>query len=328
MAVNSYKALQRRLATYLRNGAKKDNTIRKNKGNLVKLLSEKEHDEILTRLETERESSLKDYDSILVEVLTQNLVPILTSEASGPTKSSYYATVGNILKSRGYKKEEIKRLLPVLKDYRKEEEKVFNPITFQEYKKIQDAIKNRISTTKSKAQLYLAKRDFAILRLAYETGARSREIANLRWENIDFEGRTISLIDTDKKTRKAPVEKSTVDILKDLAQFHRENSKGRTSIKKGTFFKNRNGKRISTRSLRRKIELWMDEANIKESRQAEISLTSYRDAYAAYLVKKDIDIKSFTYLMGFTVGTNSKKTYYSIKNKIKRKGKKNKKQKK
>ncbi len=64
-------------------------------------------------------------------------------------------------------------------------------------------------------------RDFCLIRVPMKCGLRPGEIACLRWENVDFHGLTLNVIDSKKKVAfPIPIDLATADYLRELKADH------------------------------------------------------------------------------------------------------------
>jgi len=70
------------------------------------------------------------------------------------------------------------------------------------------------------AQKNCTARDFLLIRVGMKIGLRTGEIATLRIEDIDFEARSIKVLDSKKKVYfPLPLDPVTLELIKELCQF-------------------------------------------------------------------------------------------------------------
>ena len=70
------------------------------------------------------------------------------------------------------------------------------------------------------AQKHCTQRDFLIIRVGMKIGLRTGEIATLRIEDIDFEARSIKVLDSKKKVYfPLPLDPVTLELIKELCAF-------------------------------------------------------------------------------------------------------------
>jgi integrase len=123
------------------------------------------------------------------------------------------------------------------------------------------------------------------------SGAREGEIFNLRWENINFNTKFITLIDTknNNKTRHIPMTQEVEELLKNLKQ---ENTQGLA-------FKTRDGKPIKyiSKTFARAVEELGLNDGIDDARQRVVFHT-LRHSYASWLMMDGADLYVVKELMG------------------------------
>ncbi|MFQ6067619.1 MAG: tyrosine-type recombinase/integrase, partial [bacterium] len=101
-------------------------------------------------------------------------------------------------------------------------------------------------------------RDRAILELLYATGMRAAELVNLKVEDLDFGSETAKVRGKGSKERIIPVGSYAVKALTTYLPMRKE--KAKPGVK--ALFVNRFGGRLSDRSLRKKLNQYLELANI------------------------------------------------------------------
>lgn len=264
-----------KFAFYLRDKRRAEWTITTYARDLLKLLPTK---------------TFQDYGS-LAEEIDKEIRLIHENEDLKPStkarKSSTANTFLGFLKETGkikeaptyyYKKEE--RVPPVL-------------ITEKQFKNLMRSIP---------PTEYKRARDRAIFALMFYTGIRESEVVKLEDKNFEPEKRKMYVNITfgdSYKRRRLEVPKQAIreiDAYKKLYSAH-STRKGKPSLESETFFKSSRGKKISTRSVRRKLTKWTTRAGI------DATLLSLVYGYAKMQTDKGITPEQLTSLMGILHGS-------------------------
>lgn len=133
-------------------------------------------------------------------------------------------------------------------------------------------------------------RDAAILETLYSTGIRVSELVGLDIERIDFISGVVKVMGKGKKERLAPIGDKAMRVIR--AYLDKRN----LIIKqeKRALFLNKNGTRLTDRSVRRIIEKYIRVLSIKE----HISPHSLRHSFATHLLDRGADLRSVQELLG------------------------------
>ncbi|OGX28836.1 MAG: tyrosine recombinase XerC [Omnitrophica WOR_2 bacterium RIFCSPLOWO2_12_FULL_51_24] len=127
-------------------------------------------------------------------------------------------------------------------------------------------------------------RDRAILETLYSTGIRVSELVGLNVEHIDQIGGVIKVYGKGKKERIVPIGGRALQAIRDYL-------KKRDA--KALFF-NKNGGRLTDRSIRRIINKYITKASI----QQKISPHTLRHSFATHMLDHGADLRSVQELLG------------------------------
>jgi len=133
-------------------------------------------------------------------------------------------------------------------------------------------------------------RDRAILELLYATGMRAAELVNLEVENIDFGSETVKVLGKGSKERIIPVGSYAVKALTTYLPMRKDKVKPGVNA----IFVNRFGGRLSDRSLRKKMNKYLELAHIQKAAGPHI----LRHSFATHLLNRGADIRSIQELLG------------------------------
>jgi integrase/recombinase XerC len=138
----------------------------------------------------------------------------------------------------------------------------------------------------------LGARDKAMLECMYSTGIRVSELVGLNLEDIDFAGSVIRVRGKGKKERLAPMgQTAIVAVQKYLAM---RGGVVKDALPAGAMFINKHGHRLSTRSVRRKLDKYLIEAGL----DPDISPHTLRHSFATHMLNHGADLRSVQELLG------------------------------
>lgn len=142
----------------------------------------------------------------------------------------------------------------------------------------------------AKGEDFIRLRDMAILELLYATGMRAAELVNLEVEDLDFGSETVKVRGKGSKERIIPMGSYAVKALITYLPMRKE------EVKPGVkaLFINRFGGRLSDRSLRKKMNQYLELANIQKAAGPHI----LRHSFATHLLNRGADIRSIQELLG------------------------------
>lgn len=133
-------------------------------------------------------------------------------------------------------------------------------------------------------------RDRAILETLYSTGIRVGELVGLSVSDIDFIGGAVKVSGKGKKQRIAPIGDKAIRAIRDYLS---KRVRGKPSGKKAVFL-NKNGGRLSDRSVRRVVGKYIKLVALRE----DISPHTLRHSFATHLLNRGADLRSVQELLG------------------------------
>jgi len=136
----------------------------------------------------------------------------------------------------------------------------------------------------------LGLRDKAILETLYSTGMRVSELVNMDINNCDLVGGVVKVFGKGKKERLAPIGNKASKAIND---YIRASKLIRSSDKKAIFL-NKNGNRMTDRSVRRVVDRYVK----KTSLHNDISPHTFRHSFATHLLNRGADLRSVQELLG------------------------------
>ncbi len=151
------------------------------------------------------------------------------------------------------------------------------------------------------------KRDRAMFECLYSTGIRVSELAGTNLGNIDFPGRIIRVLGKGNKERIVPVGAKALDHI----QAYRDQLAvdGPKSMDPEAVFLNKNGGRLTTRSIRRILEKIVREMGLNRP----ISPHGLRHTFATHMLDNGADLRAVQELLGHaSVSTTGRYTHVSI----------------
>ena len=141
---------------------------------------------------------------------------------------------------------------------------------------------------------WLGARDRAILEVLYSTGMRVSELVALNMEDIDFLGEVIHIRGKGKKERIAPIGSSALQAIQHYIEFRNRRMANDGNFDPKVLFANKHGKRLSVRSVRRKMDKYLKEAGLDPS----ISPHTLRHSFATHMLNNGADLRSVQELLG------------------------------
>ena len=145
---------------------------------------------------------------------------------------------------------------------------------------------------------FLGCRDKAMLEVIYSTGMRVSELIGLNIEDVDFVGGVLKLRGKGRKERLSPIGENAVAAVKKYLEMRNQIvSPAETAT---ALFINKHGQRLSTRSVRRKLDKYLIEAHL----DPDISPHTLRHSFATHMLNHGADLRSVQELLGHaSVGT-------------------------
>ncbi|MDQ3730360.1 MAG: tyrosine recombinase XerC [Actinomycetota bacterium] len=144
----------------------------------------------------------------------------------------------------------------------------------------------------------LEARDRAMFELAYSCGLRAEEIVNLNVTSVDFESEALRVVGKGQKTRLVPIGEPAQRSLRRYLETARHALTHGPGVE--ALFLSRNGRRLSTSDVRRRLQIWVREL----SEHGRVSPHSLRHSFATHLLEGGADLRSIQELLGHsTVST-------------------------
>ena len=236
-----------------------------------------------------------------VAVETEQLVDQLLIGADVNEARSYLAH----LNEKGYSKATIARKLATLRSFYKflvkTNRRTANPLTavrtpkqdkklprFLEYEEIKRLLETPPIET------WLGARDRAILETLYSTGIRVSELVGLNMDDIDFLGEVVHIRGKGKKERIAPISSSALQAIQHYMEFRNKRAQSNTNFDMKVLFVNKHGQRLSTRSVRRKMDKYLKMVGLDPA----ISPHTLRHSFATHMLNNGADLRSVQELLG------------------------------
>lgn len=141
---------------------------------------------------------------------------------------------------------------------------------------------------------FLGARDRAILETLCGTGMRAGELAALNLSDIDFSSETIHVRPNGRKERVVPVDTETLQSIRRYIELKDARAKTNDCFDNKVLFVNRYGKRLNIRSVRRKMDKYLQMAGLDMLN----SPCTLRHSFARRMLKSGIDLRRLQKLMG------------------------------
>ena len=139
----------------------------------------------------------------------------------------------------------------------------------------------------------LGARDRAMLEVLFSTGVRVSELVDLNFADIDFVGQVIRVRGKGKKQRTAPIGETAIAAVKKYLELRRSDPRSATFDQEALFV-NKHGQRLSTRSVRRKLDKYLSQCGLDPS----ISPHTLRHSFATHMLNNGADLRSVQELLG------------------------------
>ncbi len=209
------------------------------------------------------------------------------------------------LNEKGYSKATIARKLATLRSFYKYLVKTnrcsANPLTairtpkqdkklprFLEY----EEVKRLLETPPTDS--WLGARDRAILETLYSTGVRVSELVALNMDDIDFLSEVIHIRGKGKKERITPISSSALQAIQHYMEYRNKRAQSNSHFDSKVLFVNKHGHRLSTRSVRRKMDKYLKMAGLDPA----ISPHTLRHSFATHMLNNGADLRSVQELLG------------------------------
>jgi integrase/recombinase XerC len=151
---------------------------------------------------------------------------------------------------------------------------------------------NRLLSTPDDGTL-LGARDRAMLEVLFSTGVRVSELVDLDFAEVDFQTQVIRVRGKGKKQRTTPIGPTAIAAINKYLELRRMDPRA-GSFDQQALFVNKHGQRLSTRSVRRKLDKYLTEAGLDPS----ISPHTLRHSFATHMLANGADLRSVQELLG------------------------------
>jgi len=139
----------------------------------------------------------------------------------------------------------------------------------------------------------LGARDRAILEMLYSTGIRVSELVALEIADIDLGSSVIRVRGKGKRERVIPIGPGAVKAVIHYLDLRRSSLQGAKQDLDALFI-NKHGQRLSTRSVRRKLDKYLLEAGLDLS----VSPHTLRHSFATHMLQRGADLRSVQEMLG------------------------------
>jgi integrase/recombinase XerC len=139
----------------------------------------------------------------------------------------------------------------------------------------------------------LGSRDRAILEMLYSTGIRVSELVAINIADIDLGSSVIRVRGKGKKERVIPIGPGAVKAVIHYLDLRRSSLHGARQDLDALFI-NKHGQRLSTRSVRRKLDKYLLEAGLDLS----VSPHTLRHSFATHMLQRGADLRSVQEMLG------------------------------
>jgi len=145
-------------------------------------------------------------------------------------------------------------------------------------------------------QELLGSRDRAILETLYSTGMRVSEVVGLNRGDLNVSGACVHIRGKGRRERVAPLGSHALKALEHYLKIldAEISASGETAGDDDPLFVNKNGTRLSSRSVRRKVAKYLVEAGL----DPDISPHTIRHSFATHLLDNGADLRSVQELLG------------------------------
>jgi integrase/recombinase XerC len=159
-----------------------------------------------------------------------------------------------------------------------------------------EQIEKLLATPSDKDVLGL--RDRAMLETLYSTGIRVSELVGLNAEDLDEPGESLRVRGKGKKERMVPLGTHAMGAVKKYVEMVQTDVRCASWWASGgqnrPLFVNKHGKRLSSRSVRRKLDKYLISAGM----DPDISPHTLRHSFATHLLENGADLRSVQELLG------------------------------
>lgn len=208
------------------------------------------------------------------------------------------------LRSRNYRESTVARKLATLRSFYKFLVRraclASNPVdairTLKQDKRLPKCLENdqieKLLANPNTATL-LGARDRAMLETLYSTGIRVSELIALDIGDMDLTSNVVRVAGKGKKQRVIPFGQSTVDAIIHYLDLRRNDTRS-VGFDGDALFINKNGQRLSTRSVRRQLDKYLLEADMDLS----VSPHTLRHTFATHMLRRGAGLRNVQEMLG------------------------------
>jgi integrase/recombinase XerC len=143
------------------------------------------------------------------------------------------------------------------------------------------------------ASTMLGCRDRAMLETMYSTGVRVSELVDLNLTDIDFVSEALHVRGKGKKERVTPIAPTALAWIKRYMELRRADPRSQTFNAEAVFV-NKHGQRLSTRSVRRKLDKYLALCGLDPA----VSPHTLRHSFATHMLNRGADLRAVQELLG------------------------------
>jgi integrase/recombinase XerC len=140
----------------------------------------------------------------------------------------------------------------------------------------------------------LGARDRAILEALYSTGMRVSEVVGLNRGDLNESGECVQIRGKGKRERMAPLGGHAMTAIRNYMKLLDAEKASLPSGPTAPLFVNKNGTRLSTRSVRRKVAKYLVQVGL----DPDISPHTIRHSFATHMLDNGADLRSVQELLG------------------------------
>ena len=139
----------------------------------------------------------------------------------------------------------------------------------------------------------LGARDRAMLEVMYSTGIRVSELVDLNASDVDSLGQAVRVRGKGRRERIAPIGPTALAAINKYMGLRKSDPRS-ANFNQDALFVNKHGQRLSTRSVRRKLDKYLAQAGLDPS----ISPHTLRHTFATHMLENGADLRSVQELLG------------------------------
>ncbi|MBN1342838.1 MAG: tyrosine recombinase XerC [Phycisphaerae bacterium] len=139
----------------------------------------------------------------------------------------------------------------------------------------------------------LGSRDRAMLETLYSTGIRVSELVGLNIDDVDFLGEAVIVRGKGRKERVTPIGPTALTAIRKYIELRQRDSRS-PGFDQQALFVNKHGQRLSTRSVRRKLDKYLLQVGL----DPDISPHTLRHTFATHMLNAGADLRSVQELLG------------------------------